>query len=100
MYLHHSRGSSKSLNICMRLGERAPLFLPLPLFLRVMTAPGPVVLFNNFRAHDYSSLQKMIPPACNLALTFTSVGGEPVERQGQGSDTPCKLATGDTERKQ
>lgn len=70
MYLQQSRGSSESLNICMRLGERAPLFLPLPLFLRVMTAPGPVVLFNNLIAHDYSSLQRMIPPVCNLALTF------------------------------
>lgn len=37
--------------------------------------PGPVVLFNNLRARDYSSLQRMIPPACNLALTFTAEGG-------------------------
>lgn len=40
-----------------------------------MTAPGPVVLFNNLRARDYSSLQRMIPPACNLAVTFTAEMG-------------------------
>lgn len=31
MYLQQSRGSSESLNICMRLGERAPLSFTLPL---------------------------------------------------------------------
>lgn len=36
---------------------------------------GASVLFNNLIAHDYSSLQRMIPPACNMALTFTAEGG-------------------------
>lgn len=73
---------------------------PPPLLPRVMTAPGPVVLFNNLKGRDYSLLHRMIPSACNLAMTFSAQGGDLLEAQGQGSDTPCKLATGDSEGKQ